>query len=260
MCKSKYLNLWGIGCLNPPSNAVCYAGIQVWYPCAVKTVGRIFKRPASIGLRISTLVQPNFRHMQTGESGIWQFRKFFVSLVWHSWKHPRQDVVTRWKTSIHMDEQGMLQGTRNKTGASQPLLSEGMVSSIVGNPFQRLWHFSAKQSAMPSLIFMGKYSNNGGRRPKADPSVNRYVVRFNVEENARFLSISEQSEDINKAAFIKNFLFSESFHGLCCRWKHTDFSSISCPRWMHSIELMVAVTTLFARISAKRNVQKLNIC
>ncbi len=116
-----------------------------------------------------------------------------------------------------MDEQGMLQGTRNKTGASQPLLSEGMVSSIVGNPFQRLWHFSAKQSAMPSLIFMGRYSNNGGRRPKADPSVNRYVERFNVEENARFLSISEQSEDINKTAFIKNFLFSESFHGLCCR-------------------------------------------
>ncbi len=116
-----------------------------------------------------------------------------------------------------MDEQGMLQGTRNKTGASQPLLSEGMVSSIVGNPFQRLWHFSAKQSAMPSLIFMGKYSNNGGRRPKADTSVNRYVVRFNVEENARFLSMSEQSEDINKAAFIKNFLFSESVHGLCCR-------------------------------------------
>ena len=110
-----------------------------------------------------------------------------------------------------MDEQGMLQGTRNKTGASQPLLSEGMVSSIVGNPFQRLWHFSAKQSAMPSLIFMGKYSNNGGRRPKADPSVNRYVVRFNVEENARFLSMSEQSEDINKAAFIKNFLFQKPF-------------------------------------------------
>lgn len=111
-----------------------------------------------------------------------------------------------------MDEQGMLQGTRNKTGASQPLLSEGMVSSGVGPPFQRLRLFSA----MPSLIFMGKYSNNGGRRPKADPSVNRYVVRFNAEENARFLSMFERSGAINKATFIKNFLFSESFHGLCC--------------------------------------------
>ena len=108
-----------------------------------------------------------------------------------------------------MDEQGMLQGTRNKTGASQPLLSEGMISSGVGNPFQRLRHFSAKQSAMPSLILMGKYSNNGGRRPKVDPSVNRYVVRFNAEENARFLSMFEQSGAINKAAFIKN-VFSKS--------------------------------------------------
>ena len=116
-----------------------------------------------------------------------------------------------------MDEQGILKDTRNKTGASQPLLSEGMVSSIVGNPFQRLWHFSAKQSAMPSLIFIGKYSNNGGRRPKADPYVNRYVVRFNAEKNAQFLSMFEQSEAINKVTFIKNFLFSESFHGLCCR-------------------------------------------
>ena len=111
------------------------------------------------------------------------------------------------KIGIHMDEQGMLQGTRNKTGASQPLLSEGMVSSRVGTPFQRLRHFSA----MPSLIFRGKYSNNRGRRPKADPSVNRYVVRFNAEENARFLSMFEQSEAVNKAVFIKNFLFQKPF-------------------------------------------------
>ena len=115
------------------------------------------------------------------------------------------------KIGIHMDEQGMLQGTRNKTGASQPLLSEGMVSSRVGTPFQRLRHFSATQSAMPSLIFMGRYSNSGGRRFKADPSVNRYVVRFNVEENARFLSMFEQSEAVNKAVFIKNFIFQKPF-------------------------------------------------
>lgn len=78
-------------------------------------------------------------------------------------------------------------------------------------PFQRLRHFSATQSAMPSLIFMGRYSNSGGRRFKADPSVNRYVVRFNVEENARFLSMFEQSEAVNKAVFIKNFLFQKPF-------------------------------------------------
>ena len=87
-----------------------------------------------------------------------------------------------------------------------------MVSSKVGNPFQRLRHFSATQSAMPSLIFLWvKYSTNGGRRPKADPSVNRYVVRFNAEEKARVLSMFEQSGAINKATFIKNFLFQKPF-------------------------------------------------
>ena len=69
-----------IGGLNLPSNAVCYARIQVWYPCAVKKLGRNFKRPASIDRRISHPVQSDFCHMQTGGSGIWQFRKFFVYL------------------------------------------------------------------------------------------------------------------------------------------------------------------------------------
>lgn len=58
---------------------------------------------------------------------------------------------------------------------------------------------------------MGKYSSLGGRRPKVDTSVNRYVVRFNAEENARFLSMFEQSGADNKAAFIKNFLFQKPF-------------------------------------------------
>lgn len=48
---------------------------------------------------------------------------------------PKAGCAFSLKIGIHMDEQGMLQGTRNKTGASQPLLSEGMVSSKVGNPF-----------------------------------------------------------------------------------------------------------------------------
>lgn len=58
---------------------------------------------------------------------------------------------------------------------------------------------------------MGKYSSHGGRRTKADPSVNRYVVRFNAEENARFLTMFEKSGADNKAAFIKNFLFQKPF-------------------------------------------------
>ena len=58
---------------------------------------------------------------------------------------------------------------------------------------------------------MSKNSSHGGRRPKVDPSVNRYVVRFNAEENARFLAMFEQSEADNKAAFIKHFLFQKPF-------------------------------------------------
>ena len=93
-----------------------------------------------------------------------------------------------------MDEQGMLGGTRNKIGASQPLLSEGVVLrqswrtiSIPAVTF--LWY-----SAMLLLIIMSKKLTNGGRKPKIDPSVNRYVVRFNAEENAKFLAMFEKSK------------------------------------------------------------------
>lgn len=58
---------------------------------------------------------------------------------------------------------------------------------------------------------MSKISSHGGRKPKVDPSVNRYVVRFNAEENARFLAMFDRSGADNKAAFIKNFLFQKPF-------------------------------------------------
>lgn len=53
--------------------------------------------------------------------------------------------------------------------------------------------------------------SRGGRRPKIDPSVNRYVVRFNAEENARFLAMFERSGLESKGAFIKNFIFQKPF-------------------------------------------------
>ena len=110
-----------------------------------------------------------------------------------------------------MDEQGMLRGTRNKIGASQPLLSEGVVlrqswRTISTPAVTFLWYY-----AMPLLIFMSKKLTNGGRKPKIDPSVNRYVVRFNAEENAKFLAMFEKSKADNKAAFIKHFLFQKPF-------------------------------------------------
>ena len=110
-----------------------------------------------------------------------------------------------------MDEQGMLGGTRNKIGASQPLLSEGVVlrqswRTISTPAVTFLWYY-----AMPLLIFMSKKLTNGGRKPKIDTSVNRYVVRFNAEENAKFLAMFEKSKADNKAAFIKHFLFQKPF-------------------------------------------------
>lgn len=58
---------------------------------------------------------------------------------------------------------------------------------------------------------MSENFNKGGRPAKTDPSVNRYVVRFNAEENARFLAMFDRSGAVNKAAFIKNFLFQMPF-------------------------------------------------
>lgn len=58
---------------------------------------------------------------------------------------------------------------------------------------------------------MSENFNKGGRPAKTDQSVNRYVVRFNAEENAQFLAMFDRSGAVNKAAFIKNFLFQMPF-------------------------------------------------
>lgn len=110
-----------------------------------------------------------------------------------------------------MDEQGMLRGTRNETGASQPLLSEGVVLRQSWRTFQRLRQLQHGNQRCLLHSKMSKFSTRGGRKPKVDPSVNRYVVRFNAEENARFLAMFEKSDADNKAAFIKHFLFQKPF-------------------------------------------------
>lgn len=53
--------------------------------------------------------------------------------------------------------------------------------------------------------------NQGGRPHKINPSVHRYVVRFDAAENAVFLSQFERSGAVNKAAFIKNVLLGKPF-------------------------------------------------
>jgi hypothetical protein len=47
----------------------------------------------------------------------------------------------------------------------------------------------------------------GGRNPKIDPSIHRHVFRLTEKENARFLSLYEESGMNNKAKFIVSLLF-----------------------------------------------------
>ncbi len=53
--------------------------------------------------------------------------------------------------------------------------------------------------------------NQGGRPHKINPSVHRYVVRFDAAENAVFLSHFEMSGATSKAAFIKSVLLGRPF-------------------------------------------------
>lgn len=49
--------------------------------------------------------------------------------------------------------------------------------------------------------------NKGGRRAKADPSIHRHVFRLTDQEDARLLSLFEESGMPNKAKFIISLLF-----------------------------------------------------
>jgi hypothetical protein len=54
-----------------------------------------------------------------------------------------------------------------------------------------------------------KINKKGGRKPKINRSIHRYVFRLTEEENARFLSLFEASGTPNKAKFITTLLFSK---------------------------------------------------
>ncbi|WP_313002816.1 conjugal transfer protein MobA [Chryseobacterium gleum] len=53
-----------------------------------------------------------------------------------------------------------------------------------------------------------RQKNKGGRKPKTDPCVHRYVFRLNDNDNNKFLSLFEASGTDNKAQFITSLLFS----------------------------------------------------
>ncbi len=51
----------------------------------------------------------------------------------------------------------------------------------------------------------------GGRKPKPNPVVANYTVRFNAVDNARFLTLFEKSGMKTKAGFISARVFDETF-------------------------------------------------
>ena len=53
--------------------------------------------------------------------------------------------------------------------------------------------------------------NRGGRPPKLNPAVYRYVVRFDAAENSAFLAMFDKAQALNKASFIKNLIFGKPF-------------------------------------------------
>jgi len=89
----------------------------------------------------------------------------------------------------------------------------GKIYSEVVNPYDETalaCHIAMRNHHLIHII-MTQISGKGGRRPKTDPSVNRYVVRFNAEENARFLAMFDRSGLESKGAFIRNFIFQKPF-------------------------------------------------
>lgn len=55
-----------------------------------------------------------------------------------------------------------------------------------------------------------KERKSGGRKPKNDPAVFRYSISLSAEENARFLSLFEQSGMSVKAHFITACIFGKT--------------------------------------------------
>lgn len=55
-------------------------------------------------------------------------------------------------------------------------------------------------------------NHKGGRKPKINKAIHRYVFRLTDEENAKFLSLFEQSGLDNKAKFIVALLFERKIN------------------------------------------------
>ena len=73
-----------------------------------------------------------------------------------------------------------------------------------------------------------KKKYKGGRKPKLNPVVANYTVRFNAEDNARFLALFERSGMKTKAHFIVSRVFDETFKVVQINQaEHTYYSKLS---------------------------------
>ncbi|MGC9354206.1 MAG: conjugal transfer protein MobA, partial [Mariniphaga sp.] len=85
--------------------------------------------------------------------------------------------------------------------------------------------------APKSLKFKNGRMNNvekkykGGRKPKPDPVVANYTVRFNAVDNARFLALFEKSGMKTKAHFIAARVFDETFKVIQINKAEQDYYS-----------------------------------
>ena len=231
-----------IGGLNLPSNAVCYAEIRVWHPlrgqesrCKFQTTH--FHWPSNFTpCSIEFLPHSDGRKRNLAISEI--FRIFNMAFVETS----KAGCAFSLKIGIHMDEQGMLQGTRNKTGSSQPLLSEGMVSSKVG-PLFNACGISQRSNLRCHLLFLWVNTQTTG---VANPRLTLPWTATSCGSTQRKKLDSSQCssgpEPSTRLPSSKTF-FSRSLSMALLSMKTHGFSSISCPRWTHSIGLSVSVTT-----------------
>lgn len=98
--------------------------------------------------------------------------------------------------------------------------------------------------------------NHGGRPPKLNPAVFRYVVRFDATENVKFLTQYERSGATNKAAFIKNVMLGKTFKIISVDGNTREFidklSSINVHYRTVAIEYDTIVRTLRENFSERK--------
>src|SRR5690606_9059800 len=70
----------------------------------------------------------------------------------------------------------------------------------------------------------GNKQHKGGRKPKTNPSIHRYVFRLNDEENEKFLTLFESSGMDTKAHFIVSLLFQREMKVFTIDRNSVDFT------------------------------------